>query len=104
MANTKAARRASESGIYRFDTAGDDVIVGAVVIQTLIFEYALAGDAVTIENGDEVAKFILTTQEDGTLANGLLPPIVIPFPFGLRMNGMSIGAISSNCLLTVVLK
>jgi len=103
MANTQAVRSASESGVYRFDTAGDNVIVGPVKIQCLIYEPGAGGDTVTIENGAEVAKFIIISPEEGAAANQPLNTIVIPFPFGLRMNGMSIGAISSGSLLTVVL-
>ena len=92
-----------ESGILRLDTAADNVVVGRITIQTIIFEPNAASDVCQIENSAEEIKLIITAQEIGTAANENLPPIVIPFPAGLRMLGLSLGTLTSGALVTIVL-
>ena len=102
MANVVTSPRARETGLLRLDTAADNIIIGIIRIQLIIFEPNEFADVCQIENSNEDIKFILTAQEQGTGANEGLPTIVIPFPFGFRIDGISLGTLTTGGLVTIV--
>lgn len=102
MANTVVSG-VLETTVLRLDTAADNIVVGRVNIQLIVWEPVAIGDTLQIENSAEQIKFIITARDVGTAANENLPPIILPFPNGLRMNGLSLGVLGTSNVVNIFL-
>ena len=92
-----------ESTVLRLDTVADNIVEGRIIIQCIVWEPVAVGDTLQIENSKEEIKFIITSRDIGTEANEHMPPVVIPFPAGLRMNGLSLGVLGTSNVVNIFL-
>ncbi len=77
---------------FILDTAADNIVAPTITLRPKLIVYSgadTAADAVQIEDGNEIVKFVLSVGAVGDT-------VVVPVPDSFSMAGLSLGAIGGG--------